>query len=85
MFSSFQEVADNGQIVENAPGVGDLYQRPDLPPPTPATPTSDRNPQQEAWGWQQQREWNAKIEKTMATKAEMQQGFDRLEKLIQQR
>ena len=71
-FNGFQELAasssgqssqsafNSAEVTENAPGVGDLYQRPDLPPPTPATPTSDRNPQQEAWGWQQQREWNAK-------------------------
>ena len=43
-----------------------------VPPPAPAPQTSQKPPQQDAqgaWGWQQQREWNKKIE------TEMKEGF----------
>jgi len=82
-YNGFDEVAA-GQMTENAPGgVGDQYTRPAVQPPTfSATvgddPTQKQDPQ---WGWAEQRKWNAEVNRkltTLATKEEMQQGFDKL-------
>jgi len=83
MFSNFDDVVANGQFVENAPDIGGLYQRPDIPPVQPTAPVTDqKQPPQDGWGWKQQREWNVKmaqkvdgLAQNMAAKAEMQQGF----------
>ena len=38
MFSNFDDVGANGQFTENEPGIGDRFNRPDLPSVQPTTP-----------------------------------------------
>ena len=85
MFNSFDDVVANGQFTENAINPADSYRQQSnlIPPVQPTAGIPQELPKQEpndpGWGWTQQKAWNAKIEKKMDT------GFDRLEKLIQQR
>jgi len=75
--------------VENAINPADSYRQQSnlIPPVEPTATIPQQLPKQEPddpeWGWKEQRAWNAKIEKNMATKADMQQGFSRLEQMIQ--
>jgi len=78
MFSSFQEVVDDGQFTGNATfdrSVGGT------PPTTPTTSAQNPPPQIPKWG-QTLNDRVTKIEQTMATKAEMQQGFAELKQTM---
>jgi len=75
--------------VENAINPADAYRQQSnlVPPVQPTAGIPQELPKQEpqdGWGWKQQRDWNAKIEQTLSTtRTEMQQGFARLEQMIQ--
>ena len=64
-YTDFNELA-SGHVTENAPGgVGDIYGRQNVPPPTFTADVGGKKAQPEqsgSWGWAQQRAWNAKAE-----------------------
>jgi len=95
-YTSFNALAETTvfnpeQTVTNKPGIGDRYNRIDLPPPTPSEPTSDRQPQPDAWGWAQQHQWNADITRKLANTAtkddikEIGTRLDRIEQAVTKR
>ena len=95
VFNSYQEMAteNTGQSklgifnpVENAPpGVGDRYNRPDIPPVEPVNPVPSKLPPPDPQWRKTVDERLQKIENTMATKTDLSALEDRLATLIKQR
>ena len=92
-FETLQNSANVGQShlgifnpVENAPpGVGDRYNRPDIPPVDPVNPVPSKLPPPDPQWRKTVDERLQKIENTMATKADLKAMGDELKQLITSR
>jgi len=93
MFSNFDDVVANGQFVENAPDIGGLYNRPDLPPVQPTAKVSQQQPPKiPEWGKTlgdrvgSLEQKVGSLEQTVVTlEKKVDAGFAELKQLIQQR
>jgi len=82
-FNNFGELADNGQFTENAPGVGDRYNRPDIPPVEPPNGVPSQLPPPDPQWRKTVDDRLGSLERNMGSmRKEMTDGFTEIKRML---